>query len=457
MEPRSSRRATVIIAALNHSEWIGAQLESMFAQWRPDLELLVIDDGSTDGTLHVVRQLLASRPDIAATFLRNEQAIGLGVIPQILRHTKNDIIIQADSDDIALPGRMDAILACFDADPRCRLVTSNALKISSEGFPIGLYDTNHGDAILDDPLLPASERGSPRWLGATSAMHRSLLEEFPPLDTQVCPYGLDLLLAFRATLVGNHHYVARPLIGWRQHSRNSHRLVGSTATEGDRHEFFASIELMVLAQKVRDAEFVRERYSKPQAFEAVLARCHELFFERFTEWSRVRIGSINPLAPTVTARNAQIGPAFVAPVPAVVTLERGIRQGFGNQGSLGAAASTWNGFYPAEPYSIWTAHLAVIVFRINDPEIKSVSVKLNGLPFLDSQRVRLSAAGSVSQEFEVLRDEGLEATLLVQNTTLISGYLTLIIEALDAQIPQQAGYNSDNRLLGASLEWIEAS
>jgi hypothetical protein len=32
-----------------------------------------------------------------------------------------------------------------------------------------------------------------------------------------------------------------------------------------------------------------------------------------------------------------------------------------------------------------------------------------------------------------------------------------MIEALDARTPQQAGYNNDNRLLGASLEWIEAS
>lgn len=451
------RRATVVIATLNHCAWIGLLLDSLFAQWRPDIDLLIIDDGSSDDTLDVVCKHLESRPDIPATFLRNEQAIGLGVIPQILCYTKNHIIIQADSDDIALPGRVDAILACFDRDPRCRLVTSNALMISTEGVPIGLYDTTQRDAILDDPLLPSSERGSSRWLGATSAMHRSLLEDFPPLDPEICPYGLDLLLALRATLTGTHHYLSQPLIGWRQHSRNSHRLIGGLAMEGERREHFASIELMVLAQKIRDVQFVRERSSEPQTFDGVLANCHALFFDRFRDWSEVKVGSADPLASHTTMSRTSSAPTYVAPVPPIVTLERGIRYSFGNREPLGAIASGWSGFYTAEADWIWTSSIAVIVFRVNDPTLKTVTIKLHGLPFLESQRMRLSANGASPREFKLARAETLEAKLFLQSTSLLPGYLTLIIESPDALIPDQAGFNSDKRLLGASLLWIEAN
>lgn len=445
----SSLRAVVVVPTLNHSEWIGKQLESLFAQWRPDLELLIIDDGSSDGTLNAVFRVLEGRPEIVATLLRNERPYGLDVIPQILQFTKAPIFIQADSDDISFPGRLDAVLARFESDTNCKLVTSNALKISSEGFPIGLYDTHHGDAILDDPLLPASERGSSRWLGATEAFHRSLLEDFPPLDTEVLPYGLDLLLALRATLTGSHHYLARPLVGWRQHSRNSHRLVGGLAREGRLRESFAAIELMVLAQKIRDVQFVQERHQHTQHLEAVLARCFELFFGQFREWSKIKVG-LQPMA------NGGESNSYVAAVPPIVTLQQGIRQSFGCTEPLGKAASAWSGFHPAEAGWIWTSRVAVIAFRVGSPGLTGIRVSLHGLPFLETQRVKFYADGIPCQELTLVRDEAVQAEIFLQPQSIFPGFFTLIVEALDAKSPCEFAYNSDARTLGASLRWIEA-
>ncbi len=132
------------------------------------------------------------------------------------------MIIQADSDDIALPGRLDAILACFDRDPRCRLVSSNAVLISEGGMPMGILDAIHGDRVVDrDDPVPVY--WGALWYGATLAYHRSVFEAFPPMDAEFCPYGFDTIAPARATLLGTHHLLARPLVGWRQHVNNTHR------------------------------------------------------------------------------------------------------------------------------------------------------------------------------------------------------------------------------------------
>ena len=222
--------ATVAVPLFNHAAFIEERLESLFAQWLPGLELLLVDDASTDGGLALAERTLVRHPDIRATLVRNERTLGAGVLAVVLRLARGRIIIQADSDDVALPGRLKTTLACFRNDPTCRLVTSNAVLLSADGLAAGLHETEHPDEVFTDPRMAAAAEGDQRWLGATVAFHRSLFEELPPIDPADCPYGLDLMLPLRALLLGSHHYISRPLVGWRQHGRNTHRLEGAQST-----------------------------------------------------------------------------------------------------------------------------------------------------------------------------------------------------------------------------------
>lgn len=441
-------RATVVIPVLDNRDFVAAQVESLIAQWRPDLELLVIDDGSSDGSLGAVREALAGRTDVAATLLRNERTLGMGLLPILLRHAAGDIIVQADSDDVALPGRLDAILACFDADPSCRLVTSNAVKLSAAGVPIGLWDTSHGDEVLDDPLRAAGEFGSALWLGATAAFHRSLLADFPPIEPNVCPYGLDLLTAFRAVLTGTHHYLARTLVGWRQHGRNTHRLAGAFDGGDLARERYEALELMVLAQKIRDAEAVGARSRHHADLGAILARCHATFLDRFVEWSRVR----NRVARGLGDGSPKPAANRSSPMPPIVTIAAGVRRRFGHQDPLGIAAAEWSGIHDAEEQWNWTAASALLVVRLGSPRVERVRLGLR-CPLADrpSHRVRVSVDFGTPVELSIDHHRQTEVDLPIREA-VVPGHLVLQIEAPDAAPPAVDG--NEHRLLGVILDWI---
>src|SRR5437764_10302300 len=93
---RAAPRATVLVPVLNNEPYIGACIHSLLAQWRADLELLILDDGSTDRSYEVAWETVAAFPGVSATFLRNQTPQGMAAVPNLLRHAAGDIIIHAD-------------------------------------------------------------------------------------------------------------------------------------------------------------------------------------------------------------------------------------------------------------------------------------------------------------------------------------------------------------------------
>ncbi len=436
-------RATVAVPLHNHADFIEERLESLFTQWLPGLELLLVDDASTDDGFAIAERTLARNPHIRATTIRNETSLRVGVLGVVLSLARGDIIIQADSDDVALPGRLQATLACFSSDPTCRLVTSNAVLLSADGFPARLWDTDYPDEVFTDPRIAAAKDGDTRWLGTTMAFHRSIFDDLPPIDPATCPYGLDLLLPFRALLLGSHHYVSRPLVGWRQHGLNNHKFMGSASTSLRDVELYQAMEMMILGQKLKDAKHVRSHpVAKPTPGDLVDC-CHMQFFAKYDKWCRLRTSIFfDPPEP----RTQSLQRSF--PIrPPVMTLDAGERIAFDTK--FGAASlEGWTGFNDVEHWGVWTKRHALICFRIIAPDVTALRLSLGGLNFLARQRVSLSIGLETWQEIELDGPEQRIVDVPIEQP----GMAWLFIHAHDATMPP----STDARLLGVGLRWIEA-
>ena len=59
---------SVIVPAYNIAPWLGRSLDSLLAQTHPDLEIIVVDDGSTDNTAEVMREYAAKSDKIRTIF-----------------------------------------------------------------------------------------------------------------------------------------------------------------------------------------------------------------------------------------------------------------------------------------------------------------------------------------------------------------------------------------------------
>ncbi|WP_445240421.1 glycosyltransferase family 2 protein [Microcoleus vaginatus] len=106
---------SVIIPAYNGDRYIVQAVESALGQTFNNLEIIVVDDGSTDRTQQVLQPYLDR---IRYIYQKNQ---GVGVARnQACQLARGKFLAFLDADDYFLPSKLEKQIACFDADPRIR-------------------------------------------------------------------------------------------------------------------------------------------------------------------------------------------------------------------------------------------------------------------------------------------------------------------------------------------------
>lgn len=108
---------SVILPAYNGARFIGETLRSVRAQTHPSVEVIVVDDGSTDGTVDLVR---ASAP-WARVFEQKNAGVS-AARNRGLAEAKGEFVIFLDQDDIWHPLQLGRQLSCMQAAPGCGAV-----------------------------------------------------------------------------------------------------------------------------------------------------------------------------------------------------------------------------------------------------------------------------------------------------------------------------------------------
>jgi glycosyltransferase involved in cell wall biosynthesis len=110
-------RISIALASYNGARFIGEQLQSFAAQTRLPDELVICDDGSSDGTV-AIAEAFAARAPFAVRIERNTQNLGLNAnFAKAMSLTTGDVILISDQDDIWYPEKIAAIEAALAADP----------------------------------------------------------------------------------------------------------------------------------------------------------------------------------------------------------------------------------------------------------------------------------------------------------------------------------------------------
>lgn len=132
-------KISVIIPAYNSEKWIGRCLESVLAQSYRNLEILVVDDGSTDKTFGIAR-VIAGKDGRVKCFRQGNQGVASARNMGLL-HASGDIITFVDADDYVDPHMYERMLsvmlekqadivecACRHVDEEERLLRDSARK-----------------------------------------------------------------------------------------------------------------------------------------------------------------------------------------------------------------------------------------------------------------------------------------------------------------------------------------
>ncbi len=122
---------SVIMPAFNAAQTIAASIESVLNQTHSDLELIVIDDCSTDQTAEIVRRY---EKDARVRFLQNETNSGVSLTRNRgVRAARYDWIAFLDSDDTWAPEKLSRQLEAANEHPECALFFTSTAYIDENG------------------------------------------------------------------------------------------------------------------------------------------------------------------------------------------------------------------------------------------------------------------------------------------------------------------------------------
>lgn len=124
---------SVCIPSYNHAKYVRAALESVLNQDFGDFEIIITDDGSTDGT---VEEVLAVR-DERIHFERNERNVGPSVTAaRNMARARGRFFAFLPSDDLYLPGKLRRQVEAFERQPELAAVFSWMTPVDDGGAPI---------------------------------------------------------------------------------------------------------------------------------------------------------------------------------------------------------------------------------------------------------------------------------------------------------------------------------
>src|SRR5476651_469928 len=123
---------SVIIASYNHGPYIEQSILSVLGQTYPNIELLVVDDGSSDDSVERIRRLQSEH---GFDFQVQENQGLTRTLNGAIARSKGSLIAPFGSDDIMLPDRIAIQVAHMDGKPEVGICAGNIELMDAQGIP----------------------------------------------------------------------------------------------------------------------------------------------------------------------------------------------------------------------------------------------------------------------------------------------------------------------------------
>lgn len=204
---------SVCMATYNGSRFVKAQLDSIMPQLGQGDELIISDDGSTDGTLEIISSYNDPRIRILSD---NRFSSPVHNFEHLLRHVHGQIVVLSDQDDIWLPGRLDLIHQRLDEKTeQVSLIMMDGEFVDAKGNGLGktLFSANRAGRGLLKNIYNNT------YTGCCLAFTRPLLDIALPFPHRIPMH--DMWLGLLAEIFGTVEFVPVVTICYRRHDANA--------------------------------------------------------------------------------------------------------------------------------------------------------------------------------------------------------------------------------------------
>ena len=212
---------SVLLPVYNASAYVEAAVCSILNQTFRDFELLVMDDGSTDQSLQIIRAIAEHDPRMNVVSRENKGLVD--TLNELLGRARGSLIARMDADDIAAPVRFERQVQALESDPGLLAVGSDVRSIDDFGRYLKPTVMPHTHEEIDAHTMGVEQgcgmcHPAMMFRASAFALAGSYRKEFWPAE--------DADLVLRIAEQGRLMNIAEPLLSYRVHGGSiSHTLM----------------------------------------------------------------------------------------------------------------------------------------------------------------------------------------------------------------------------------------
>jgi len=199
------KKITVLMPVYNAQSFLDEAMESILNQTFRDFEFLIIDDGSTDNSLNIIK----SYDDPRIKLVQNEKNIGISAtLNKGINLASADLIARMDADDISYPERLLKQYNYLKHHPDCALL-STQVRIITEDKRTEYFDRTRTDFLYYNLTFSPS-------IFHSSVMYRK--KAVQKVGMYTVPYSEDFELFWQLSRKYKFYQLAEVLLDYRNNS-----------------------------------------------------------------------------------------------------------------------------------------------------------------------------------------------------------------------------------------------
>ena len=223
----SKTLVTIAVSSYNYESYLADAIESALNQDYENIQVIVVDDGSTDGSLEIARGY-GDRILLVA----KENAGQGSVFNVTMDHALGEVIMFLDADDLLYPGIVKRVVEIFDAEPDVVKVQFRLALIDAQGNATGRVKPPRDGLLANGDLrVRVLRTRNYAWTPTSAnAFRAQTLKTILPMPSEKYVIGADAYLAEIVPLFGVIRSIGDIGVGYRIHDNNGSLSLGGVVT-----------------------------------------------------------------------------------------------------------------------------------------------------------------------------------------------------------------------------------
>ena len=206
---------SIIIPCYNGEKFINNSIESVYIQDYSPIELIVVDDESTDGSAERIQawqSKFAEKGNNLKYVYQKNRGPG-GAIDTGLKHVTGKYLTLLDADDVYLPGAIRKKAEFLDAHPDYAGVRNNGWRVSGENRH--LFITDPAEKTITDLFTALSFGKTNNWAGTYMVRTDVLFDAYPDRNIDPSRLGQNFQILLPVSYGRKCGYIDEPLMEYR--------------------------------------------------------------------------------------------------------------------------------------------------------------------------------------------------------------------------------------------------